>query len=64
VLPIDKWISGIDKWEGAKHIVEVVRTHELEGKKNYAETSVNTGSKLLLFAEYPINHIYAPVENS
>jgi predicted transposase YbfD/YdcC len=39
VLPIDKWINGIDKWAGAKHIVEVVRTHELEGKKNSTETS-------------------------
>ena len=39
VIPIDQWISGIDKWEGSKHIVEVVRTHELEGQENTAETS-------------------------
>jgi len=39
VLPIDKWMGGIDKWEGAKHIVEVVRTHELEGKENTTEIS-------------------------
>ena len=39
MLPIDKWINGIDKWAGAKHIVKVVRTHELEGKKNSPETS-------------------------
>lgn len=38
-LPIDKWISGIDKWAGAKHIVQVVRVHEREGKDNTTETS-------------------------
>lgn len=38
-LPIDKWITGIDKWAGAQHIVEVVRTHEIEDKENTTETS-------------------------
>jgi len=39
MLPIDKWISSIDKWEGAQHTVEVVITQELEGNENTADTS-------------------------
>jgi predicted transposase YbfD/YdcC len=38
-LPIEQWIDGIDEWMGASHIVEVVLTHELDGKNNTKETS-------------------------
>ena len=39
VLAVNAWIAGIENWEGAKHIVEVVRTHQQEGQPDKAQTT-------------------------
>lgn len=38
-LPVTSWIAGIEQWDDAKCIVEVTRTHYIEGEDNKQEVS-------------------------